>query len=63
MSGFHVEPTPAGRLVVSLTSRIEVLEQAVRHHLDQMYEDDMNGERISWPENLADLVGWQDPDD
>lgn len=37
------------------------LVEEVKAFLTQMYLEDENGDRISWPAELAEMVGWEEP--
>jgi hypothetical protein len=42
-------------------TRVKELEEAIKRYLDEFYEFDLYGERIQWPRELADLIGWVEP--
>jgi hypothetical protein len=44
-------------------TELELLHAAVVRHLDEFYREDLNGDRIGWPNELADLVGWSPPEE
>ena len=43
--------------------KYEELKQAVLDYIDEMYQSDLDGERLSWPMQLEELTGWKDPED
>ena len=39
----------------------EELERAVLEYLDEFYKADEEGDRIQWPQLLAEMVRWEPP--
>jgi hypothetical protein len=45
----------------TFTGSYEELERAVLEHLDEFYKADEEGDRIQWPQLLAEMVRWEPP--